>query len=91
VRNVTTRDHEGSGGAWRRNDKKASHMNERDLIGTDGVHATQGSDKYQEATGPNWRVCKSPKSRRSGVRGAIIAMKPAKADGAKGSRKVDAR
>ena len=90
MRNVTTRDHEGSGGGWRRNDRKASHMNERDLTGTDGVHAAQGSDKYQEATGPNWRDCKSPKSRRSGVRGAIVALKPVKVGGAKGSRKVDA-
>lgn len=65
-------------------------MNERDLAGTDGVHATQGSDKYREATGPNWRDRKSQKSRRSGVRGAIVALKPVKADGAKGSRKVDA-
>ena len=66
-------------------------MNERDLTGTDGVHATQGSGEVpMVVTGPNWRVRKSPKSRRSGVRGAIVAMKPVKADGAKGSRKVDA-
>ena len=91
VRNVTARDHEDSGGDWRRNGQKASHMNERDLFGTDGVHATQRSVEVpMVATGPIWRVCKSPKSRRTGVRGVIVAMKPVKADGAKGSRKVDA-
>ena len=70
---------------------KASHMNERDLIGTDGVHATQGSGKVSmDAMGPIRRDCKSPKSLRSGVRGAIVALKPVKVGGAKGSRKVDA-
>lgn len=71
---------------------KATHMNERDLAGTDGVHATQGSVKVpRSAMGQIRRVHKSPKSRRSGVRGAIVAMKPVKADGAKGPRKVDAK
>jgi hypothetical protein len=31
------------------------------------------------------------RARRAGVRGAIVAMKPGNAGGAKGSRKMDAR
>jgi hypothetical protein len=73
----------GTPGGWRRNGRKAKHMTQRDLSGANrcsssATAALWGDSRREDA-----------KSRRAGVRGAIVAKKPGNAGGAKGSRKMD--
>lgn len=62
-------------GDWRRNGWKFRYMKHGDLNGQDGVHTV---------TAP--RSQGSSKSRRSGVRASVVAMKPGNAGGAKGTQ-----
>jgi hypothetical protein len=64
----------GASGGWRRNDGKVEYMNQGDLSGVRRCSC--------------WLT--SRRAARSGVRAAIVVMKPGNSGGAKGRRKVDA-
>ena len=58
-------------------------MTQRDLSGTDRSSSSETAAPRGVGRGVD------AKSRRAGVRGAIVASKPGNAGGAKGSRKMD--
>jgi hypothetical protein len=58
--------------------------------GMDGRSNALKKETWAATGGCSWSLIRIGRARRPGVRGAIVAMKPGNAGGAKGSRKMDA-